>query len=139
MAQYDMSTYSLRFTDDFKKIQVCTSAGCDSPTAEYALDAASTSVQVVVDGDDYVITNETAITAPSYKIDVGAGGCELVFEAARLDSVGIVDLRDMRVSGSTETSFSIDLECSPLRLQYVPGPFALRLHLTDPDCLVYPQ
>lgn len=134
MATYDMGSYCLQFSSDFKKLRVCTTEGCDTPTAEYALDAASTSVNVAVDGDDYVITTATALTSTSFKIDVGAGA-ELAFNAATFDGVGVVDLRDIKVCDPGPNEISLDLNCTPMRMQYVPGPFALRVYLENPNCL----
>lgn len=131
MATYDIASHRLEFQDDYKKILVYGSGS--TPIAEYNLQASGQSVSVAVEDDDYVIGYADDYTLPTCKVDVGAG-TTLAFDATRMGGIGIVDLRDMKSGGPYTISFSLDLECSAVKLKYVSGPFALHLLIADPNC-----
>lgn len=135
MANYDMASYSLRFTTDFKEIEVVSG---NSVVTSYNLQASNQSVSVMVDDDDYVVAYASNFTTATNTIDVGAGAT-IEFDNTRMGGIGILDLRNMKEEAPEPGTFEFqyDLECTTFFLKYVSGPFALRIYFTNVDCVSY--
>lgn len=136
MASYDMSSYELRFQDDYKKVLVYDTS--NNFVAEYDLQASNQSVSVSIDGDDYVVAYASSFADATCTIDVGSG-TTLAFDGALMGGTGIVDLRDMKEGDPDTINFTFDFECTPHKLKYVTGPFALRFLFSNEECFSYTE
>jgi hypothetical protein len=136
MATYDRAFYTLRFTGDYKEIEVLDNT--PSVVATYDLQASNQSVSVAIEDDDFVIGYTTSFSTATNKIDVGAGS-ELEFVDGRIGGISVVDFRDMREGVPSPGTFDVqyDLECTTFRLKYVSGSWALWFYFTNTNCITW--
>jgi hypothetical protein len=132
MATYSTSIYHLQFSTNYRKVQVRDTDG--QTVAEFALDTGDQSLGIRVIGSTWHIDWEADFGDGLLLIDVGAGST-LSFDGTRLGGLGIVDIRDMKVSPAPQYQIEADLACCQFRLKYVSGPLALRLDHGNLDCI----
>ncbi|MFM2376972.1 MAG: hypothetical protein RLZZ165_2069 [Bacteroidota bacterium] len=137
MAQYPITDYTLHFSEDYTQLLVRKNrTGGPGRGAQYDLRRITPPIGIQVVDGNYVIQRGLCKKGTvAFEIDVEVKRGSVNFSGDRLGGLNIIDLRD---TGRVRESMLISLSCGPLGLIRTTGPYALKVLVNNPKCILSP-
>lgn len=138
MATYSISGHTLEFINDYEKLRVKTSGGATVEDWDLTGDT-PVKVAVNVALTSWEITTESPTTTPKTHKHDTLNSAVLTFSApsgnARLGGMGLIDLRDLGITGNYSVTYYVD-SC-PVYLSYHGGNRATHVAFIGSGCYEY--